>query len=195
MARPAEYSKELILETIEKHDGFLTMADLSRALGCGYSTIKERVEKDKDLYFAFHLKSEQALDDVEKKAYDMAVESENMVKYLLSTKGKNRGYSLPTASINQTTNVLNAAYDATRDYQNEQNGVVTYTAVRGLNGSIVITETQLSTISIFRASKIEGEKTFVLVTVSNDITDIELQSLDLGFDFPLQLEGVLSSGL
>lgn len=108
MAAIRNFSKAEILEVIENHRGFMTFTDVAKALNCTWITAKSNVEKHKETFDAFREKEESELDALELRAFERASQDDSMLKYMLSTKGKHRGYSLPTATINQTTNVLSA---------------------------------------------------------------------------------------
>lgn len=90
-----KYSKEDIISAIREAKGVLTVA--ASILDCDRSTIYKRMQNDEDIKEAHEQASEVMLDQAENALYDLIDSDKHKdhwkaVRYLLSTKGKKRGY-------------------------------------------------------------------------------------------------------
>ena len=86
------YTKEELLEAIKGSGGIVS--EIARRLGCDWMTARKYVEKSKVTHEAMIAESEAMLDQIERCAYDTALAGDGpMIRYILSTKGKRRGWS------------------------------------------------------------------------------------------------------
>ena len=86
------YKKADILEAIKGSGGIVTTVAL--ALNCDWHTAKANIEKDEETREAFDGELETGLDLVEGKAYAQAKNGDGaMIRFILATKGKKRGYT------------------------------------------------------------------------------------------------------
>ena len=85
------YKKADILEAIKGSGGIVTTVALS--LNCDWHTAKANIEKYDETREAFDAELETGLDLVEGKAFAQARNGDGvMIRFLLATKGKKRGY-------------------------------------------------------------------------------------------------------
>jgi hypothetical protein len=102
MPKRNDITIDRVLSIIQKYDSprVIMISDVARVLCCDWVTAKRHIEKHKETREAFTSKVEEALDEAEKTLFDIAVGQTNIsaLKYLLSTKGKHRGYALPMVS-------------------------------------------------------------------------------------------------
>lgn len=86
------YTKDQLLEAI-KNSGGIT-AEIARRLGCDWMTARKYIERYRATHDAMIAENEAMLDQVERCAYDSAMAGDGpMIRYILSTKGKRRGWS------------------------------------------------------------------------------------------------------
>lgn len=86
------YKKADILEAIKGSGGIVTTVAL--ALNCDWHTAKANIEKYIETREAFDGELETGLDLVEGKAYQQAKNGDGaMIRFILATKGKKRGYT------------------------------------------------------------------------------------------------------
>lgn len=85
------YKKADILQAIKDSGGIVTTVAL--ALNCDWHTAKANIERYEETREAFDSELETGLDLVEGKAYSQARNGDGaMIRFLLSTKGRHRGY-------------------------------------------------------------------------------------------------------
>lgn len=90
--RKLHYSKEDVLNAIRGSGGFIST--VAKRLNCDWHTAHKYIHKYKDTQYAFYDEQEIALDVVEGKAFQAAGNGDGaMIRFILSTKGKRRGYS------------------------------------------------------------------------------------------------------
>lgn len=90
--RKLHYSKNDVLNAIRGSGGFV--ATVAKRLNCDWHTARKYIHKYKDTKDAFYDEQEIALDVVEGKAFQAAGNGDGaMIRFILSTKGKRRGYS------------------------------------------------------------------------------------------------------
>ena len=102
-------TKSMVLRAIENHnpkDGYITFSDIARELLVDWATARKHVMKYDECKVLFFSKQESALDEAEKAIFEYAKTDLSALKYLLSTKGKHRGYGLPTATGTAQTDLL-----------------------------------------------------------------------------------------
>ena len=86
------YTKKELLEAIKGSGGIIS--EVARRLGCDWMTARKYTESYKVTHEAMIAESETMLDQVERCAYDSAIAGDGpMIRYILSTKGKRRGWS------------------------------------------------------------------------------------------------------
>ena len=92
MGAPKKYTQQNVLEAI-KGSGAI-VSTVARRLGCEWITAKRYIEAWEDTAQAFKDEEETILDMAESKLYE-AIQKDDIqaAKWLLSTKGKRRGYS------------------------------------------------------------------------------------------------------
>lgn len=92
MGAPKKYTQENILEAI-KGSGAI-VSTVARRLGCEWITAKRYIEKWETTQRAFLDEEETILDMAEGKLYE-AIQNNDIqaAKWILSTKGKRRGFS------------------------------------------------------------------------------------------------------
>ena len=92
MRKAKKYSKQQLMQAIEGSGGIVS--EVARRLNCDWNTAKKYIDLREDTRQAFQAESEIMLDQVERCAYDVALSGDGpMVRYILSTKGKGRGWS------------------------------------------------------------------------------------------------------
>lgn len=85
------YRKTDILEAIKGSGGIVTTVAL--ALNCDWHTAKANIDLYEETREAFSGELETGLDLVEGKAYAQAKNGDSaMIRFILATKGRNRGY-------------------------------------------------------------------------------------------------------
>ncbi len=85
------YTDKKIADALKASKGMVYVA--ARQMGCSHNTILARLEKSEKLRAVKEAESEIMLDDAELKLVDAVMAGElGAIKYLLSTKGKGRGY-------------------------------------------------------------------------------------------------------
>lgn len=85
------YRKTDILEAIKGSGGIVTTVAL--ALNCDWHTAKANIDLYEETREAFSGELETGLDLVEGKAYAQAKDGDGaMIRFILATKGRNRGY-------------------------------------------------------------------------------------------------------
>ena len=85
------YRKTDILEAIKGSGGIVTTVAL--ALNCDWHTAKANIDRYEEAREAFSGELETGLDLVEGKAYAQAKNGDSaMIRFILATKGRNRGY-------------------------------------------------------------------------------------------------------
>ena len=85
------YRKTDILEAIKGSGGIVTTVAL--ALNCDWHTAKANIDRYEETRKAFSGELETGLDLVEGKAYAQAKNGDGaMIRFILATKGRNRGY-------------------------------------------------------------------------------------------------------
>lgn len=104
------YKKTDILEAIEGSGGIVTTVAL--ALNCDWHTAKSNIEKYEETREAFSGELETGLDLVEGKAYAQAKNGDGaMIRFILATKGRNRGYGdtppIPAETAEDTELTIN----------------------------------------------------------------------------------------
>lgn len=98
MPKNTHITKSLVLQAIELHnpiDGYMTISDVAKQLHCDWATARKYIGMYEETRIAFLAKGEESLDHAEKTLFDVAKTDVSALKYLLSTKGKHRGYGLP----------------------------------------------------------------------------------------------------
>ena len=87
-----KYTMETALEAIKGSGAIIST--VAKRLGCGWMTARATIEKWDETKRAFSDEQETILDMAESKLYE-SIQNGNTqdAKWLLSTKGKNRGYS------------------------------------------------------------------------------------------------------
>lgn len=92
MPAPKKYTQETILEAV-KGSGAI-VSTVARRLQCEWITAKRYIEKWEATQRAFQDEEETILDMAESKLYE-AIQNNDIqaAKWILSTKGKSRGYS------------------------------------------------------------------------------------------------------
>lgn len=89
--RRKAYKKSDILKAIKGSGGIVTT--VAKALNCDWHTAKSNIERYEETREAFSGELETGLDLVEGKAYAQARDGDGaMIRFILATKGKNRGY-------------------------------------------------------------------------------------------------------
>lgn len=87
-----KYTEEQLLEAIKNSAGI--MSTIADRLNCNWHTAKKKIDENEIVKVAYESECERVLDLAESKMIGM-VEKEDgqMIRYLLSTKGKKRGFS------------------------------------------------------------------------------------------------------
>ena len=86
------FKKQDILNAIKDSGGIIT--SVAAALNCDWHTAKANIERYEETREAFNGELETGLDLVEGKAYAQARNGDGaMIRFILATKGRNRGYS------------------------------------------------------------------------------------------------------
>lgn len=92
MGKPLKYSKNTVLEAIKGSGGIVTT--VSKRLGCEWITAKRYIEKFEETKRAMLDEEETILDMAEGAVFKSIQEGNTQdAKWLLSTKGKERGFS------------------------------------------------------------------------------------------------------
>lgn len=92
MSANKRYSKEIVLEAIK--DSGAIVSTVARRLDCQWITAKRYIEKWEDTKRAFIDEEETILDMAEGTLFNAIKEKDvQAAKWILSTKGKRRGYS------------------------------------------------------------------------------------------------------
>lgn len=95
------YKKADILNAIKDSGGIVTTVAL--ALKCDWHTAKANIEKYEETREAFDGELETGLDLVEGKAYSQARNGDGaMIRFILATKGRKRGYGEAAPQIPET---------------------------------------------------------------------------------------------
>ena len=85
------FKKQDILNAIKDSGGIIT--SVAVALNCDWHTAKANIERYEETQEAFNGELETGLDLVEGKAYAQARNGDGaMIRFILATKGRNRGY-------------------------------------------------------------------------------------------------------
>jgi len=92
MGKPLEYTEEEILSAIKGSAGIIsTIAD---NLGCSWHTADKYIKEHESCVEAYNDETERVLDLAESEMIKLIEGGEiQMIKYMLSTKGKKRGYT------------------------------------------------------------------------------------------------------
>jgi hypothetical protein len=114
-----------VINSYDPKDGYITFSDIAKELFCDWATARKHVGKYEETRNAFLSKCEAALDEAEKKLFEVAKSDISALKYLLSTKGKHRGYGLPTNAVSSQT-------------QNDYFGIEVEQKTVNSNGQLVI---------------------------------------------------------
>ena len=86
------YTAQQFLEAIPGTGGIVTA--IARKVGCDWSTAKKYIERFATVQRAYQDECESILDLAEAKVISAIKDGDSqMIRYYLSTKGKNRGYS------------------------------------------------------------------------------------------------------
>jgi len=89
------YTKEQVIEAIEKSAGIVST--IAKRLGCDWKIARKYVGKWACTQDAYDGECEKILDLAETKMIDIISQGDGpMIRYLLSTKGKRRGYTQST---------------------------------------------------------------------------------------------------
>lgn len=98
MGKPGKhYTKEQILEAIKGSQG--TVDTVAKRLKCGWITARKYIDKYPQCKDALQAEEEVMLDHVETVAAKMAMQGDGaMVRFILSTKGKRRGWNEDSAA-------------------------------------------------------------------------------------------------
>jgi hypothetical protein len=102
-----DITKSRVLRVINDYnpkDGYITFSDIAKELFCDWATARKHVGKYEETRNAYLSKCEMAIDEAEKTLFQMSKSDVSALKYLLSTKGKHRGYGLPSVINNQVQN-------------------------------------------------------------------------------------------
>ena len=89
-----------VIKDFNPQDGYITFSDVARELFCDWATARKHVGKYEETRIACLAKGEETLDIAEKTLFKEAKTDISALKYLLSTKGKHRGYGLPSSVVN-----------------------------------------------------------------------------------------------
>jgi len=85
------YTEKQIQEALKQTKGMVYLA--SRQLGCSHHTIKDRIAKSLKLQQIVEAESGMVVDTAELKLYQAILDGDmGAIKYMLSTRGKDRGY-------------------------------------------------------------------------------------------------------
>ena len=175
MGRATNLTKDMFLDAIERHEGFMTVTDLSKSLGITWSSARHGLDKYKDVYEAFNSKTESALDELEKEAFERSKSDKKdslLLRYMLSTKAKNRGYAIQSATIQQTTNNNFIGGGGDTEGAGKYEDSLLIVASRDLKGNVFLHKQEGGNgLNLMRGTYNE----FFVVTASNsDISDNEL---------------------
>lgn len=119
MPQRNDINKTKILRIIQNFDakaGYITVSDVAKLLFCDWATARKHINLYPDCVAAFQAKGEESLDYAEKELFRVAKTDVGALKYLLSTKGKNRGYALPMVN---GAGVASGLFDAPQSDENE----------------------------------------------------------------------------
>jgi len=95
MTRPLKYTAEQIIAALKETKGMVYLA--ADRLGCHARTVLNYAERYKSVQEEIDFQREKLVDIGELKLYQAVMDgNEGMVKYLLSTRGKKRGYTTGT---------------------------------------------------------------------------------------------------
>lgn len=85
------YTDKQIQDALKQTKGMVYLA--SRQLGCSHHTIKARIAKSVKLQEIVEAEGGSVIDTAELKLYQLILDGDlGAVKYMLSTRGKDRGY-------------------------------------------------------------------------------------------------------
>jgi len=91
MAGKKQTSKEKVLKAIQDSGGIIS--NVAKKLGCTWETASNYIKDDEDLTAALEIEGEVLLDEGENALRALIKKKDGRsVRYLLSTKGKKRGY-------------------------------------------------------------------------------------------------------
>lgn len=91
MANQDQYTKEQVIEVLQKMGGYISQA--AKALGCSYQTICNYRDKYPEIRQALHAIEEEELDFTEAKLREnIKAGKEASIFFKLKTKGQHRGY-------------------------------------------------------------------------------------------------------
>ena len=99
--KPKLYKKTSILKAIKASGGIVNT--VAKSLKCDWHTAKANIERFEETQKAFSGEKETSLDLVEGKALEMAKNGDGaMIRFILATLGRNRGYGETPAQNTQT---------------------------------------------------------------------------------------------
>jgi hypothetical protein len=91
MGRQERYTTQQVIEAIRGSNGIVK--NVAMRLGCEWRTVRRYIDKYPTVNRAYRDEHEKMLDDVESKALELARAGDGpMIRYLLSTQGRERGY-------------------------------------------------------------------------------------------------------
>ena len=93
MAKPSKnYTTDELLKAIKNSAGIYST--IAGNLQCEWHTAKKYIESDEKALTAYNNETERVLDVTENKLFEKIKEGDTqMIKYMLSTKGRKRGYN------------------------------------------------------------------------------------------------------
>lgn len=102
--------KNTLLDLIAKTQG--NLSKVADALGSTRTSVRNRIEADKELKEALESARERIIDELEASVWDRAIESKDttLQLFLLKTQAKHRGYDQDEAK-NAAKDIATAAFD------------------------------------------------------------------------------------